>query len=221
MKRQTMIRVIKDKNNPYVMVNKTPIQDPNLSWKAKGILVYLLSLPDDWQIYETELEKHATDGLSSLKSGMKELINRGYVERNQFRNSKGHFTGYEYCVYEVSTEMRKSNNGESSNGKPPTTNNDLNNNDYKDISHFLKSTENDFIIQYLKIMKRYGYHQKRITEDNLNHIIDTVEMIELEGISLEEWNVSVEEYFNELPEGRDGDILLFLKGIKRHLDIDL
>ena len=95
--------------------------------------------------------------------------------------------------------------------------------DYKEPKnlHFLKNTENDFIAEYFKTMKRFGYYQKRVTEKNLNYIIDTVENIELEGISLEDWNVSVEEYFNELPEGRDGDILLFLKGIKRHLDIDL
>lgn len=216
-----MIRVVKDKNNPYVMVNKTPIHDPNLSWKSKGILVYLLSLPDDWQIYETELEKHASDGLSSLKSGIKELIEKGYVERNRIRNSKGHFVGYEYCVYEVPTEMRKSNDGKSNNGESPTTNNDLSNKDYKDISHFLETTENGYISEYLKILKRYRPKHKRVSEDNLELILDTIEKLESEDISLNEWISVVEDYFDNLPDNNDGDILAFLKGTKRHFDIDI
>lgn len=50
-----IFRVYKESGN-FVTVNKDFIHDPNLSWKAKGILLYLLSRPDDWQIYETELK---------------------------------------------------------------------------------------------------------------------------------------------------------------------
>ena len=87
-KNQTIFRVIKNKENPYVMINKQFLDDERLSWKSKGILTYLLSKPDSWQIYETELTKHSTDRLDSLKSGLKELINIGYVRREQIRNRK-------------------------------------------------------------------------------------------------------------------------------------
>lgn len=129
---KVIMRVVKDRNNPFVMINKEFLNNNKLSWKAKGILTYLLSLPDDWQIYESELLKHSTDGSSSLKSGMKELIESGYIERVQIRNNRGHFIGYSYCVYEVPTEMRKSTIGNSDTGKPPTTNNNNTNNDFKD-----------------------------------------------------------------------------------------
>ena len=49
------------------MINKEMAQDKTLSWKARGLLLYLLSLPDDWNIYESELIKHATDGRDSTK----------------------------------------------------------------------------------------------------------------------------------------------------------
>ncbi|EJD8529897.1 replication protein, partial [Staphylococcus pseudintermedius] len=49
-------RVYKESGN-FVTVHKDFIHDSNISWKAKGILLYLLSRPDDWQIYETELEQ--------------------------------------------------------------------------------------------------------------------------------------------------------------------
>ena len=53
--KMAIIRVIKDKSNPYVMLNKTCLRDEKLSWKAKGLHSYLLSLPDDWQIYIEDL----------------------------------------------------------------------------------------------------------------------------------------------------------------------
>lgn len=73
-----VFRVYKETGN-FVTVHKNFIHDDNLSWKAKGILLYLLSRPDDWQIYESELVRHSTDGLSGLKTGIKELEKVGVI----------------------------------------------------------------------------------------------------------------------------------------------
>lgn len=124
MSKQTMFRVCKNKDNPYVMLHRGFLNDERLSWKAKGILAYLLSLPDDWQIYENELINHSIDGRKSLSSGIKELINFGYIYREKTRNEKGQFIGYTYCVFEVSTESPFSDLGKSSLGKSATTNNE-------------------------------------------------------------------------------------------------
>ncbi|MEB6059560.1 conserved phage C-terminal domain-containing protein [Staphylococcus pseudoxylosus] len=131
-------RVYKESGN-FVMVHKNFIHDSNLSWKAKGILLYLLSRPDDWQIYETELEKHSSDGLSGLKSGIKELEEIGYIQRNRKRDENGRLNGYEYLVYEQPNHIRfsnvgktvngKTNNGKTVNGESHTTNNNSTNND--------------------------------------------------------------------------------------------
>ncbi|ASN67518.1 hypothetical protein 8AX9_1, partial [uncultured Caudovirales phage] len=77
--------------------------------------------PDDWQIYETELEQHSADGLSGLKSGIKELEEIGYIQRNRKRDKSGRLNGYEYLVYEQPHHIRFSN--------VESTNNDFNNND--------------------------------------------------------------------------------------------
>ena len=73
-----VFRVYKESGN-FVTVHKSFIHDDNLSWKAKGILLYLLSRPDDWRIYETELNKHSSDGRDSLRTGIKELEEAGYI----------------------------------------------------------------------------------------------------------------------------------------------
>jgi len=127
----SIFRVVKDKENPYVMINKSAIQDEKLSWKAKGLLSYLLSMPDDWQVYETELVKHSKDGRESTRSTIKELITAGYIERSKdrIRDDKGLLKGYEYRIYETSIHVRKSYIGETYIGKPDNTNTDLINND--------------------------------------------------------------------------------------------
>ena len=98
---RNILRINKDKENPYVMVNKGVVRDEQLSWKARGLMCYLLSLPDDWTIYLDELEKHsAKDGRDSLASGIKELIKYGYIVREAIRTEKGTFSSWTYTVYE-------------------------------------------------------------------------------------------------------------------------
>lgn len=124
----TVFRVEKCKDKPFVMVDKTVLKETTISWKAKGILVYLLSLPDDWKIYESELSTHSCDGIKSTRSGIKELIKAGYIVR-QKKRTKGRFMGYEYIVYEHPTVMPKTENGKTENEKRHTSNTDLINKD--------------------------------------------------------------------------------------------
>lgn len=128
-----VFRVYKETGN-FVTVHKNFIHDDNLSWKAKGILLYLLSRPDDWQIYESELVRHSTDGLSGLKTGIKELEKVGYIQRTRKRDDKGRLKEYEYAVYENPNHIRFSNVGKTYIGKTyvgesHTTNNNSTNND--------------------------------------------------------------------------------------------
>lgn len=123
-----IIRVQKDKHNPYVILNKQFLQDVKLSWKAKGILAYLLSLPDDWKIYEEELANHSNDGIKALKSGIKELLEAGYIQREKIRNAHGQYSGWEYCVEEGAPRVPFSDVGFSDVRKSPPTNNDRTNN---------------------------------------------------------------------------------------------
>lgn len=62
------------------------MDDLLISWKAKGIMVYLTS----GRTVEEAMEG-SNDGTSSFKSGMNELKKRGYVERLRERNEMGTF----------------------------------------------------------------------------------------------------------------------------------
>ncbi len=121
-----IVRTPKDKNNHFVQADKELINNKNLSAKAKGIMLYILSKPDNWSVYESEIAKNMNDGVKSIRSGIKELMEHGYIERKQRRCSGGKFIGYDYTVYEnrcLSTESTE--RPFSENGFGPPSNNNL------------------------------------------------------------------------------------------------
>jgi len=77
------IKTKKERN--YTVLDNTFLKDKSLSWKAKGLMAYFLSLPDDWTIHFSEIEKHATDGKASLRSAINELKEKGYLRAEQKR----------------------------------------------------------------------------------------------------------------------------------------
>ena len=95
---KSILRVHKNRN--FSVVCNEVAKNPNLSAKAKGLMFYLFTLPDDWQIYEMELIKHFTDGRDSIRSAIKELTLAGYIKKHQKRSPDGKFRGYQYHVME-------------------------------------------------------------------------------------------------------------------------
>lgn len=75
------------------------VNQRNLSFKAKGILWYLLSKPEDWKTYIKEVANNGKDGVKSIRSGIKELIDAGYVVRTTERDN-GVITDWVYYVYD-------------------------------------------------------------------------------------------------------------------------
>lgn len=96
-----VIRVQKRPNN-FVMIDKTFLEDERLSFKAKGILAYLLSKPDNWKVIVGNLVKFSKDGKSAVYAGLKELKECGYYVKTPIRNEDGtRISRWESTVYEV------------------------------------------------------------------------------------------------------------------------
>ncbi len=109
--RLAVFRVVKDKDNPYIMINKYYIYDNRLSLKAKGLISYFLSRPDDWEFYQNEILKHCTDRKDSLSNAINELVQAGYIERTFKRGEKGKLKGgYDYAVHEIPNSLTQEKN---------------------------------------------------------------------------------------------------------------
>lgn len=96
----TIIRVQKNRQNPYVMIRNALFEDPTMSWKAKGLLGYILSRPDDWQINVRDLARRSTDGRDSVYAALRELKARGYIQETIQRHARGYIVAREYVVFE-------------------------------------------------------------------------------------------------------------------------
>ena len=92
-----VIRVIKNKN--YTTISNQLFKNKTISLKAKGLMAYLLSLPNDWNLSINGIVACSKEGRRSIGNTIKELISAGYIERKQVRD-KGKFIGYDYFVFE-------------------------------------------------------------------------------------------------------------------------
>ncbi|MCH8641136.1 conserved phage C-terminal domain-containing protein [Staphylococcus lugdunensis] len=214
-------RTIKESGD-FVTVHKSFIFDSNLSAKAKGILLYFLSRPDNWQIYTSEVVKHMNDGQKSINSGIQELMKHKYVHRIQKRTEAGIFNGYEYLVYEKPTEMPFSANGLSANGfsengktenrKGQTTNNNRTNNDLTNIDNtnidenILSSSSTAYpykdVIDYLN--QQTGKQYKSTTKKNQTVIRARID----EGFTLDDFKKVID---NKVTEWKNSDMAKYLR----------
>jgi len=103
-----IIRVQKKKHN-FFICHTGFLEDERLSFKAKGILAYVLSKPDNWKVIIKDLMNHAKDGRDSIYAGLKELKGFGYYSKEPIRNERGVILYYEGVIYEDPSENVENN----------------------------------------------------------------------------------------------------------------
>lgn len=104
----SIIRTSHDKNRPYVILNKQALEDPDLSWEAKGLWAYLMSRPDDWTVsveHLCKIYKMRGGGRDSIYKILNELIKHGYCTRVQEQGVNGKFEKYEYIISELKNKV--------------------------------------------------------------------------------------------------------------------
>ena len=90
-----------DKSRDYTVLSNHIFKDRTLSAKAKGLLAEMLSLPDDWDYTLKGLTFLFSDGIDSVRQGIRELEEHGYVVRLRKRDEKGRLCDMEYVIYET------------------------------------------------------------------------------------------------------------------------
>ena len=82
----------------YTIVSNGILKNRSLSLKDRGLIITLLSLPDNWAFTINGLSKIIPDGKDSIKNSLKHLEELGYVSKTQ---SRGEFGKYGNIVIEV------------------------------------------------------------------------------------------------------------------------
>ena len=90
-----------EKNKDYTIMSNYHLRDRELSYKAKGLLSFMLSLQEDWDYSLNGLcaiSKESKDGIRSI---LKELQEHHYIERANLIKEKGFFIRPSELFYNV------------------------------------------------------------------------------------------------------------------------
>lgn len=93
-----IIRV--EKNRDFSIVSNAILRDKRLTIKARFILVFCLSLSNTWEFNIPGLATIIGTGIDTIKSGLKELEQYGYLTRKQTRIN-GRLSTMEYILNEA------------------------------------------------------------------------------------------------------------------------
>ena len=137
-----VFRINKTKN--YTVMSNYHLQDKNLSYKAKGLLSCMLSLPDDWNYSVRGLASISKEGIKAINSMLKELEENYYLKRERKQENNGRFY-YEYNIYETPyTQKGITDKGDTLDGTQINTN-IINNNNKDKIDKAFNPITNELI----------------------------------------------------------------------------
>lgn len=147
-----------EKTKNYTVMSNYHLRDKNLSFKAKGLLSFMLSLPDDWDYSLNGLVSVSKESKKAIRSILNELKDEGYLVIEQTRGEKGYYK-YNYIIYEVPIDKIKeyenpyTQNGDADKGdaeKDTQINTDLKNIEKQDILDKLDKTLNSLTKEIIR-----------------------------------------------------------------------
>lgn len=122
----SIIRVAKRRR--FTVLDNTAVEDDRLSFRALGLLVFLLSKPDDWSVNVNHLAGTHTEGREAVRTAVRELEAAGYVRRARVNNPvtgaiewgcEVHETPIAQEPVDGSPSPRNPTTGEPTTGEPP------------------------------------------------------------------------------------------------------
>lgn len=97
---------------PIIHVYKTNHDfrsDHRLSYKARGMLAYIMNHAHDWEVHvETLVKESDEDGRIAVQSGLQELLRWQYAVLETVRDVHGKVRGKQYLIYDVPLDMQPS-----------------------------------------------------------------------------------------------------------------
>jgi hypothetical protein len=94
-----MVSKLKNKSN-FTIASNAVIMDERLSYRSKGVYLYLCSRPDGWDFYMKEICARSSDGVDGVRASLKELEKFGYIKRTRVNDVGGKFR-YDYEIFQT------------------------------------------------------------------------------------------------------------------------
>lgn len=112
----TAIRVARRER--YTSISRSTINDEGLSFRARGILIWLLDKPDDWRVDSEQIAAAAKEGRDAVRTALNELVAAGYIVRIKEQDEKGRWTSSTWVHERPVTDAWKPDAGPADAGQP-------------------------------------------------------------------------------------------------------
>jgi len=101
----------------FTKSTRTWLRDPAVSAKAKGLLSYIASHSQNYNLSFEQIVAEMRDDERSVRSGIKELESHGYLRRKRRRDETGKLGGYDWHVIDFPQSSAAANpEGETQSG---------------------------------------------------------------------------------------------------------
>lgn len=94
----SVIRVAKRAR--FTTIDRETVRDQRLSFRALGLLTWLLDKPDDYGVSADQIAGAGPDGRDAVRTTLAELQCYGYLERKRIQDPETGRWGWEHVVYE-------------------------------------------------------------------------------------------------------------------------
>ncbi|MEO6679492.1 MAG: phage replication protein [Pseudomonas sp.] len=166
-----------DRSKPekgYTIISNHIIKDNRLTFKARGILSMLLSLPPHPRNLSIEsIAKQSQDGVSAVRSGIEELKIIGYLDVQQKYNARGQYDGVEWnlrdnpCGSEKLEKAREITDAENPNSDQPPSEKQRLINTYKTKKPKNKKTTTTTIEKSVEILEDLRFSATMLAETQI------------------------------------------------------
>lgn len=95
-----MIKHTLKKEKDFVQIPNSILINPDISLKAKGVIVMMLSLPDNWSFSIEGIAGKCKESRACIASAIRELETSGYIKRKMMRGDDGRIIRMEYEIFE-------------------------------------------------------------------------------------------------------------------------
>jgi DNA-binding MarR family transcriptional regulator len=94
-------KIPKTNDKHYATILNETIRNNKLSWSARGLLVYILSLPETWEINIEDLIQRGDLKRYGLNKVIDELVEYGYIRKVVKRDINGRVCKVTYIIGEL------------------------------------------------------------------------------------------------------------------------